>query len=193
MKLIHFNDAPVKLDGLIARGQEEYGSFKPTGLWVSDEKRWSNHRRCQPTMRMNSEAAYGNAMTQALIIGEAERKQIADLRALAAANPQDVVQVQTAANRDIAAFREMMETLSLQLPVGYRIAYSHEMQPKAGLCHHISISVARPKKMPSQEAVEMILQEFGMRPMSQSNKLWIEDVDHVTKAINIVQVASSKG
>lgn len=37
MRLIHFADAPVKLDTLIARGQEERGDFKPRGLWVSDE------------------------------------------------------------------------------------------------------------------------------------------------------------
>jgi hypothetical protein len=37
MRLIHFNDAPVKLDTLIARGQNEHGDFKPRGLWVSDE------------------------------------------------------------------------------------------------------------------------------------------------------------
>jgi len=37
MRLIHYSNAPVQLDTLIARGQDENGSFKPTGLWVSDE------------------------------------------------------------------------------------------------------------------------------------------------------------
>jgi len=127
-------------------------------------------------------------MPQALIIGEVQRQQIAALRALAAANPQNVAQVQTAANRDLGAFRDMMQTLSLHLPVGYHIAYSHEMQPQAGLCHHISISVDRPKKMPSQEAVDMILQEFGMKPVRESNSMWIEEINPVTHAINIVQI-----
>ena len=37
MRLIHFSNAPVKLDTLIARGQDEQGDMKPKGLWVSDE------------------------------------------------------------------------------------------------------------------------------------------------------------
>lgn len=37
MRLVHFSNAPVKLDTLIARGQDEQGDMKPKGLWVSDE------------------------------------------------------------------------------------------------------------------------------------------------------------
>jgi hypothetical protein len=37
MRLIHFSNTPVKLETLIARGQEENGDMKPKGLWVSDE------------------------------------------------------------------------------------------------------------------------------------------------------------
>jgi hypothetical protein len=37
MKLIHYSNAPVKLDTLIARGQDEDGAMKPKGLWLSDE------------------------------------------------------------------------------------------------------------------------------------------------------------
>jgi hypothetical protein len=37
MRLIHYSNAPVKLDELIARGQHEQGDMKPKGLWMSDE------------------------------------------------------------------------------------------------------------------------------------------------------------
>ena len=123
----------------------------------------------------------------ALIIGEAQRQQIAELKAVAAANPQDPVSAGAAAARNMRAYRDMMATLSVELPVGYVIAYSHEKQPTAGLCHHISISVRRAKKMPGTEAVAMILEAFGMRPMEKSDGLWIEDINPVTKALNIVQ------
>ena len=96
------------------------------------------------------------------------------------------------AQTDIDAYRDMMETLSIDLPVGFHVTYTHERQPNAPtptkLCHHISISVERPKKMPLPEAVEMILLEFGMKPMREATGVWLEDIDRVTAAVNIVQL-----
>lgn len=130
----------------------------------------------------------------ALIIGETQRKQIAELRAIATANPMNAQASLNVANRDMEAYRDMMSTLTLELPIGYVVTYTHEIQPNApppGLCHHISISVTRPRKMPGTAAVEMILEEFGMRRMEGSDGLWIEDIDPVTKAINIVQTVQN--
>jgi hypothetical protein len=127
-----------------------------------------------------------------LVIGEAQRRLIAELKAFAAANPQDAISAKTVADRDMAAYRDMMSTLTLELPVGFVVTYTHEMQPKAGLCHHISISVRRPKKVPHPEAVQMILNEFGMRPLDDApGGVWVEEIDPVTKAINVVQPVSS--
>ena len=44
--------------------------------------------------------------------------------------------------------------------------------------------------MPGTEAVAMILEAFGMRPLEKSDGLWIEDIDPVTKALNIVQTVA---
>lgn len=122
----------------------------------------------------------------ALVIGETQRRLIAELKAVATANPQDARHAKAAAGRDLAAYRDMMSALTLELPVGFFVTYTHEQQPQAGLCHHISIS--RPKKLPSQEAVGMILSEFGMRPLEDTpGGLWIEDIDPLTRAINVVQ------
>lgn len=127
-------------------------------------------------------------MTQAaLIIGATQRKQIAELRVLAAANVQDPTQVINTARRDIKAYRDMMNALTVEIPLGYFVTYTHELQPHHGLCHHISISVDRPRKMPSVEAVEMLLEEFGMEPLKRSRGVWIEEVDPTTSAINILQ------
>lgn len=124
----------------------------------------------------------------ALVIGETQRKQIADLVAVATANPLDARRVKAAADRDLVAYRDMMATLTLELPIGFLVTYTHEQQPQAGLCHHISISVRRPKKMPSPEAVQVILMEFGMRPLEdRQGGFWIEDIDPVTSAVNVVQ------
>jgi hypothetical protein len=121
-----------------------------------------------------------------LAIGATERARIAELLALAAANPVDPATAQATADKDIASYRKFMESMTVVLPVGYYVTYSHERQ-SFGLARHISISMDRPSKMPSIPAVEMILQEFGMEPMRGSPGLWIEDVGPAVKAINIVQ------
>jgi hypothetical protein len=126
----------------------------------------------------------------ALLIGEPERQKIAELIAVAAAGVMSPQRALDAANEDLAGYRDMMgRMLSIELPVGYYVTYSHERQP-SGLCHHISVSVDRPGKMPSVEAVNMILEAFGMQPVLKAvpgKRVWIEDVEPGQKAINIVQ------
>jgi hypothetical protein len=131
-----------------------------------------------------------------LVIGAAEREQIAALRALAAANRLDALTAIAAADKDATAFREMMKTFAVFLPFGFCVVYSQEIQPEApppGLCHHISISIDVAGKLPSEAAVEMILHEFGMLPLNKSQAIWIEDVPPSTKAVNVVQLMQSEG
>lgn len=127
----------------------------------------------------------------ALLIGAEERQKIAELRAFAAANVQDAKHVMDTTREPAAeaAHRDMMDMHSIELPVGYHVTYSHERQPP-GLCVHISISVDRPNKMPHPAAVETILEAFGMQPIKGSPGIWIEDINAVTKALNIVQLAT---
>jgi len=122
-----------------------------------------------------------------LVIGAAQKEQIAKLRALAAENVMHPEAMKTAAAKDIAAYRQMMVELSIELPTGYLVTYSHEDQPSAGLYAHISISVEAPNKMPHPAAVDMILEAFGMQRLHQSAKAWIEDVTPTEKAINALQ------
>lgn len=123
---------------------------------------------------------------EALIIGQKQREQIAELRAVAAATVIDPAAAQQTANADKAAFRDMMAMHSIVLPVGYCVTYSHENQP-FGSARHISISVDRSRKMPSLQAVEMILASFDMAPLMKSLSVWIENIDPTTKTINVLQ------
>jgi hypothetical protein len=112
----------------------------------------------------------------ALVIGEKQREQIAKLIADATANPVD----KPATALDIAG-------QVLVLPVGYLVAYSHECDPKVGLCHTIAIGVARHRKLPHPKAIEMILKEFGMRPLGDaSTNTWIDDIG-LAFVFNVVQ------
>jgi hypothetical protein len=125
----------------------------------------------------------------ALQIGPKERLAIAKLELLATANPIDPQRAIAAAARDEAAYRDMMEGMTVFLPVGYAVTYSHENQP-CGLCHHISISVDRANMAPSPEAVEMILKEFGMKPLMsrETANVWLESISPTLQAVNIVQM-----
>jgi hypothetical protein len=125
-----------------------------------------------------------------LMIDDATAARITELRAFAAATVIDPRHAVVAAERDVTAYRDMMAMHSLEIPIGYIVSYTHENQP-VGLCHHISISVTRPGKMPHPEAVQAILGAFGMRPFEQSEHIAIEDVAPETKAINLIQIIAS--
>jgi hypothetical protein len=121
-----------------------------------------------------------------LVIGAVQKEQIAKLRALAAANAMDPVAMDAAAKKDINAYRDMMADLSIELPVGFLVTYTHQLQ-QIGSIQHISISVEAPNRTPHPAAVNMILEAFGMKSFDQSLKVWIEDVTPTEKAINVVQ------
>lgn len=124
----------------------------------------------------------------ALLIGDEERAMIGALRARAAGNPIDPVKAMASAKADPEAFRRRMASMTIELPIGYFVTYSIERQP-GGLCAHLSVSVARARMMPSTAAVDVIAEAFGMEALGEGrSKVWIERIDEVTKAVNIIQV-----
>lgn len=130
----------------------------------------------------------------ALIISPQGRARIAELKAFAMSTPpQDPRAVMKLAARALGDFRDAQKTMTVYLPVGYAVTYTREIQPEApgdGLCDHISVSIDRRGRMPSPEAVEVILQEFGMRPIGESEAVWTEDIGPGEKAVNIVQLVN---
>lgn len=131
-----------------------------------------------------------------LVIGPAERERIMELRAFAAATPQDAVAAMAASERDLNAYRDAMAMYSMALPSGFAVFYTQEIQPNApppGLCHHISIAVDQPDKLPSVSAVEIIMAEFGMRPITTPSRIWIEDIRPGEKVVNVLQLVDANG
>lgn len=123
---------------------------------------------------------------RALILGEAEQKCINELIAFAAANVLDAKVMAHMPAEAIPAFRDMMNLMTIVLPVGYSVTYSLERQPP-GILRHISIAVEKINKTPNPAAVDMILQAFGMQPFAASLSVWVEDLDGGFKAVNVVQ------
>ena len=77
---------------------------------------------------------------------------------------------------------------------GVRAVYSIEDQPM-GMCRHLSVSVeaSGAYKYPSEEAVTMLMTEFGFKYPLKDSKIWIEE-DVLTPgglnvaAINVLQL-----
>ena len=70
------------------------------------------------------------------------------------------------------------------IPVGYRAAISFEQQPP-GLCRHLSVSVDAPGMAPSEPAILMIAEAFGMR-LPGPGAVWIEEFAPGHFAVNLV-------
>lgn len=66
---------------------------------------------------------------------------------------------------------------------GFKAVFTIEEQPM-GWCRHLSISVAAIDKMPSIEAVKMIMREFGIVAQLEDCCVYVEDSS--PKAINII-------
>jgi hypothetical protein len=66
---------------------------------------------------------------------------------------------------------------------GFRVVYSIEEQP-IGLIAHLSISVEAVGKYSNEQAVNVILKEFGMNDVSESINVWL---DESNQSVNILQ------
>src|SRR5882672_2893933 len=116
-----------------------------------------------------------------LIIGATERERIAEMIAYAKAHPLsfDVMRKSMVADTKMLKLQDRLPgherppSQHIEFPGGYRAAYSVEAQP-AGYCSHLSVSVfGRPRKgaMPSEQAVKMICEEFGVP--YPADKMWM--------------------
>jgi len=130
-------------------------------------------------------------MMGVLFIGPAECAAIAELKAIAAAGPLDPPRALLVAKRDMRAWRDYMKTLSVEIPFGYHVTFTHERQ-RLGLCAHLSASAGRPARLPSPAAIEELLSAFDMQSLAESTMVWIEEVDDACKAVNVLQVLEKR-
>jgi hypothetical protein len=67
---------------------------------------------------------------------------------------------------------------------GFKVVFSIEEQP-FGWAKHLSVSIDDPEKMPSVEAVKLIMSEFGIKStLDECEAIYIEDC--FPKAVNII-------
>ena len=97
----------------------------------------------------------------ALVIGEEEKKSIADLIRFAKENVMDHAALMKMANGTRKPVGDDQRFV-LKLPVGYRVVYSHEIQ-KGKEAKHLSVSYPGADGYPPVLAVAMIMEEFGFK------------------------------
>jgi hypothetical protein len=128
----------------------------------------------------------------ALIIFEAEKAALRQLREKAAAQPVNILDVAERLKTDTGRriHRRAMTAQTIHLPVHYFVTFSIETNHPVGTCRHMSMSSGRQGKAPTPEAVWMVCQELGFVGSIEECRVWIEDLSDGEKAINVVQPLS---
>lgn len=78
------------------------------------------------------------------------------------------------------------------IPVGFVCAFSLEIQPAAGLCRHLSISVLGDGEAPNEHAVQMLASEFGFCGSFRDWQIYLERIAADKVAVNVLQLADNR-
>lgn len=83
----------------------------------------------------------------------------------------------------------MNDDLTMTIPVGYRVTYTHEHQREDLVCRHISVSAenAAPNKGPSPQAVVEILKMFGFKNSLGHMPGWVSKKEDGSLIIELVE------
>jgi hypothetical protein len=125
-----------------------------------------------------------------LILGLTQKTQLTDLRAYAAANPIDVLEVrEQVKTRDgkAAHIKRMMRHFTAKIPAAFMVTFSIETGHGSGVCRHLSVSVLRRGRTPTPEAVWLIAALLGFQGGLEACAIWQEDIGEGDFAINVVQ------
>lgn len=113
-------------------------------------------------------------MVRALMWGPAEKKAIEAVKALATfyVVPYETVKALTDARAKGLVRNPLNDELTITIPQGYRVTYTHEHQRPDGICEcrHISVSVenAKPGMGPHPAAIAMLLELYGFKNTLQT-------------------------
>jgi hypothetical protein len=134
-------------------------------------------------------------MSRILVIDDISKKRIESLITIARKNviPMDQVVRQTPVVDGEVLTQSDLESVDrpvasgIDIPYGFHVCFSIEHQP-AGMVHHISVSIDTPGKCPSEAAVFMLAQEFGME--APFDRIWLEEFEPGQHAVNIIKIVT---
>jgi hypothetical protein len=125
-----------------------------------------------------------------LILDESAKARIAKLVDFAHNHPFTLAHFLAARDGLIPAAGNM-DGYSIIIDMGYRIVFSIEHQP-SGNVRHLSMSVGQEGKMPSVEAVMILLPLFGFTNELQDCALHIEEFEPKKHAVNILEYITTE-
>lgn len=134
-------------------------------------------------------------MTRILVIDQPTRDRIAAIKAYALEHvyTRNRLEHIMAMGESVGCSKEHC----IEIPMGYRVVYSIEDQPEPiGRCTHMSFSLDGPKgAMPALEAVALIMEEFGVDPLTNDVgrnsegliSVWLEKIKYGGgEAVNVL-------
>jgi hypothetical protein len=123
--------------------------------------------------------------TRILVIDEESKSSIKRLINYATDHKIDFATLQDVVNTKKPPIGNCPEYVC-KLYDGFRVVFSIEQQPDKNWYRHLSVSINDRVKLPSVEAVEMIMTEFGFVGTIKDCQLWIEK-NSIPSAINLLQ------
>jgi len=119
---------------------------------------------------------------RALVIDEKAKEKIRNLIKFAESHPYSIEHLKKVISGDRPPAGDYPEHV-ITLHEGYKVVFSIEEQP-IGLCKHLSVSVNTEGMTPRPEAVELIMDEFGMgNNIHDCINVWLEKE---TESVNVL-------
>ena len=127
-----------------------------------------------------------------LILGDEQKAQLENLRALAAQNVINMPAVAELLKTQQGKRQHMdqMNEQSIAIPMGFLVTFSIEVGHPVGMCRHMYMSVMREGRAPNPEAVWMVCEELGFQGDLSACHVYKEDLqrgDERAIAVNVIQ------
>jgi len=130
-------------------------------------------------------------MARPLILTPEVRQACLELIKKAAARPTRWEDTRALAEKAAAGMvhNPLNDDLTITIPHGYRVTYTHEYQREDLVCRHISVSAegAKPKTGPSPHAVVEIIAMFGFINPLGAMPAWVSTADDGSLIIEMVE------
>jgi len=132
-----------------------------------------------------------------LLIGEAQREALHDLRERAARAPVDITTLKDrlATVDGKLAHVDHMSAQTVEIPADYLVTFSIETGHPGGAARHLSMSVNARGRVPIPEALWMVAEELGFLGGLEDCTIWPERLRRGGDndlAINVVQLIGSE-
>lgn len=131
-------------------------------------------------------------MARALILNDELRGEISRIvkKARERCMPyEEAVRAAAFAEKSGVTTNDYNEALTLKIPVGFHVTYTHEEQRPGLACRHISISLdnAKPGSGPHPAAVDMLLEAYGYVNRVGGLATWLTELPDGTTVVEALE------